>query len=150
MEIYEAVAFALRYWFVFVIIAILICVIIVSVTEYRDKKRIMQYAGTYIGYMEVIYSKGSGAEIGDRFTLAADNDIGSGSHCNIVINEEGVMKKHVRIFVQGKDVVLRALDSNNTQLNGHPVKDGQLIHTGDIILVGDTALMVHLKEVKNA
>lgn len=149
MEIYEAVAFALRYWFVFVVIAILICVIIVSIAEYRDKKRIMHYAGTYIGYLEVVYSKGSDAEIGDRFTLAAENELGSGSHCNIVIKEEGVMKKHAKIFMQGKNVVLKAMDLNNTQLNGRPVREEQFIRNGDIVLVGDTALMVHLKEVKN-
>jgi len=147
MEIYEAVAFALRYWFIFVVIAILVCVIIVSVAEYRDKKRIMYYAGTYIGYLEVVFSKGGDTQTGDRFTLALENEIGSSSQCNIVIKEEGVMKKHAKIYAQGKDVILKAVDSGITQLNGRPVKEEISIRPGDIILIGDTALMVHLKEV---
>ena len=148
MEIYEAVAYALRYWFVFVIIAILICVIIVSIVEYRDKKRIMAYAGTYIGYLDVVYSSGNDLNEGDRFTLAADNIIGCGNNCNIVINETGVMKKHARLFAKDNDVWLQAAVPGNTQVNGRPVKDVQDMRTGDIILIGDTALMVHLKGVK--
>ena len=44
--------------------------------------------------------------------------------------------------------ILQAAVPGNTQVNGRPVKDMQDIRTGDIILIGDTALMVHLKGVK--
>jgi predicted component of type VI protein secretion system len=110
----------------------------------------MAYAGTYIGYLDVVYSSGNDVEQGDRFTLAAENTIGCGSNSNIVIDGTGVMKKHARIFARDDDIWLQSVVPGNTQVNGRSVKDMQSLRTGDIVLVGDTAFMVHLKGVKKA
>ncbi len=148
MEIYEAVAFAMRYWFVFAVIAILFCVIIVSIAEYVDKKRIMAYAGAYLGYLEVIYTEEeSELEQGDRFALARQNLIGSAAGCDIIINDRDIMRKHAKIFIRHGEVMLEVNAPANTQLNGRPVKHDVSVKSGDVLLIGETALMVHLKEV---
>jgi len=146
MQIYEAVAYAMRYWFVLVILAILLCVIVVSIVEYRDRKKVMANAESHIGYMDVVYTAANNLEEGDRFALAKSNIIGSSASCNIVINDRDVMKKHVKINSKEDGVYVEVYAPNNTQLNGRAVKNEEPVFSGDILLMGNTALMLHIKE----
>lgn len=146
MQIYEAVAYAMRYWFVLVILAILFCVIVISIVEYRDRKRIMANAESFVGYMDVLQTSANNLEEGDRFALAKSNIIGSAASCNIIINEKGVMRKHVRIDAGDDGVFIEVYAPNNTQLNGRPVKNTAPVASGDVLLIGSTALMLHIKE----
>jgi hypothetical protein len=146
MQIYEAVAYAMRYWFVLVILAILFCVIVISIVEYRDRKKVMANAESFVGYVDVLNTSANNLEEGDRFALAKSNIIGSSASCNIIINEKGIMKKHMRIDLKDEGVFLEVYAPNNTQLNGRPVKNATRVASGDMLLIGSTSLMVHLKE----
>lgn len=145
MELYQAVAYAMRYWFVFVILAILLCVIIVSIAEYRDRKKVMANAQSYIGYLDVVYTSADNLMEGDRFALAESNVIGSSCGCNIVINDAGVQKKHLKIYSKKGGVVVDIYTPGSAQLNGRAVKHEEPVFSGDILLIGETALKVHLK-----
>ena len=53
-SVYEAIAFAMRYWFILVIAIILIAVIVISVREYKARKSVMSRMAEFAGFLEIV------------------------------------------------------------------------------------------------
>ena len=149
MVIYENIAYFMRYWFLGLFLIIVIGLIVVSVNEYREKKRIMAFAGLYLGFAEVIYSDDSDYE-GARFGITVETSIGTAQKSDIIITGKNVLKKHAKIVQRDEKLLLVPFEGAVTQLNGKRINRARQLHTGDIILIGGTAMRIHLKAEKEA
>lgn len=87
---------------------------------------------------------------GKEFTLAEeDNIVGRDGSCNIIIEVDGVSKKHMCLTVTGDACYVQDMGSSNgTFVNGKIVKRAT-IKTGDKIALPNTIFqLVHVKEKK--
>lgn len=87
---------------------------------------------------------------GKEFELnEGSNLLGRNDDCDIVIENQGVSKKHINITVTGEFAYLKDLESSNgTFLNGKLFKSGT-VKTGDRIALPDNILqVVHVEERK--
>ena len=78
-----------------------------------------------------------------------NNVVGREDHCDVVVNDQQVSRKHCLLEVWEESVKVKDLDSSNgTFVNGVPVRDGYL-RTGDELALGSYKLILH-KEQKMA
>lgn len=145
MGAYENVAFIMRYFFLALFIILVIGLVWVSFNEYREKKRIMAFAGYYIGFAEVVYSDDEDYTSA-RFGLSIETSIGSSSKSDIIISGKGILKKHASIIKKDNKVIIIPNQDAVVQVNGQKIKLKRTLISGDIVLIGGTALLIHLKE----
>lgn len=88
---YAALASVTKYWYLILIALIFLSLVLVSVSEYRQKKKIRKEVGRFVGYLE---QKGSQ----DRIGLTEENILGSGSRCRYN-NRQSVRKKDSRSHI---------------------------------------------------
>ncbi len=70
------------------------------------------------------------------------NTVGRGPDCECRIASRRVSRQHARIVVHGGDVQLQDLGSKNgTHVRGHRVQDSTPLVDGDVILLGDEAVV---------
>ena len=94
-EIYQTVAFGMRYWFILIIGLMLLTLILVSRSEYRERKAVMGEVGQYIGYLEII--GGADDVLGERIGIMKENLVGNSRSADIVIADPSVHKNHAMI-----------------------------------------------------
>ena len=145
-SVYEAVAFAMRYWFVFVMFVILIAVIYASVSEYRQRKYIMEEVGQYVGYLEI--KSGPEEIIGDKHGIRLENTVGRLAKSDIFIDDFSVAKTHALLFKKEDDLYLSPLGRAETMVNGKKILKPQILKTGDIITLGEIDLRVFIKRTR--
>lgn len=145
MGAYENIAFIMRYFFLALFVILVIGLVLVSFNEYREKKRIMAFAGYYIGFAEVVYSDDEDY-IKARFGISIETSIGSSNKSDIIISGDGVLKKHASIIKKDNKVFIIPNQNAVIQVNGQKVKIKHTLSSGDIVLIGGTALLIHLKE----
>lgn len=145
MGAYENIAFIMRYFFLALFVVLVLGLVLVSFNEYREKKHIMAFAGYYIGFAEVVYSDDEDYASA-RFGISIETSIGSASKSDIIISGKGVLKKHANIIKKDNKVIIIPNQNAIVQVNGQKVKLKHTLTSGDIVLIGGTALLIHLKE----
>ncbi|MGI6153874.1 MAG: FHA domain-containing protein [Christensenellaceae bacterium] len=140
---FEAASFAMRYWFIFVVVGILIAMIYISYKEIREKRQVLSEMGRYSGYLEIV--GGPKAYIGDRFGIADENTIGSARNMDISIPEKGILKKHALLYKQGEEIVLQPMEKAQTKINDRRAVSAHALKTGDIITFGNVDMRVYIK-----
>jgi two-component system cell cycle response regulator len=93
----------------------------------RDRAYLIVLAGSNVGEMYRV-------EEGETF-------LGRGQAASIRLTDDGISRKHARIFQQGGEVLIEDLKSSNgTVVNGAPVTM-QLLKDGDKIRLGSTTIL---------
>jgi len=93
----------------------------------RDRAYLIVLAGSNVGEMYRV-------EEGETF-------LGRGQTATIRLTDDGISRKHARIFQNGGEVVIEDLKSSNgTIVNGAPVTQ-QLLKDGDKIRLGSTTIL---------
>ncbi len=144
--IYEALAYALRYWFIFITLAILIAVIYISYKEYNEKKYVKGTMQNYLGYLEII--GGPDDFIGDRFGIRKKNIIGSSKKADIILPDYSVLKTHALLYMEGDNLILSPTAQEGTAVNGRKVSKRRILRTGDTVLIGDIEFVVYIKRTR--
>ena len=145
-SVYEAVAFALRYWFVFVMFIILIAVIFASVNEYRQRKNIMSEVDQYVGYLEI--ESGPEDFIGDRHGIKVENTVGRLPKSDICIEDYSVSKTHALLFKKDDDLIISPIGKSATFINGKKITNPQILRTGDVLTLGEIDAKVFIKRTR--
>jgi len=93
----------------------------------RDRAYLIVLAGSNVGEMYRV-------EEGETF-------LGRGQTATIKLTDDGISRKHARIFQQGGEVLIEDMQSaNGTIVNGSPVTM-QLLKDGDKIRLGSTTIL---------
>ncbi|MBQ3274113.1 MAG: FHA domain-containing protein [Christensenellaceae bacterium] len=142
-SVYEAIAFAMRYWFILVIAIILIAVIVISVREYKARKSVMSRMAEFAGFLEIV--GGADDLIGEKFGICDENLIGSAYSCDICIPDKGVKKKHAVIYIRDDVIMVRPVGRSVILVNEDLVKGPHALRTGDVISLGNASLRVFIK-----
>lgn len=145
-SVYEVVAYAMRYWFVFATCVILIAVILASVIEYRQRKNILEEVDSYVGYLEI--TAGPEDWIGNRLGIRAENTLGRLAKSDICLDDHSIAKSHALVYKKGGDLVISPLEKAETQVNGRIIETPQVLRTGDMILLGNIELRVFIKRTR--
>ncbi len=143
---YEAVAYAMRYWFIFVVVGILIAVIYISYKEYKEKKYVKGTMSQYFGYLEIV--GGPPEFLGDRFGVRRQNTIGSSRKSDIMLPDNTVQKNHALLYMKQEDLVLEPTAKAATQINGRRATTAHRLKTGDVVSIGDVDFAVYIKRTR--
>ena len=141
--VYEAVAFAMRYWFIIAMAVILIAVISISVKEFRQRREVMNRVDEFLGYIEII--GGDSELLGIKYGLREENIVGNSKKANICIEDRSVKKTHALIYWQDDELYVSQMGRATTQLNDRLVERAHTLRTGDIIAFGDVEVRVFIK-----
>ncbi len=142
--VYDAVAYAMRYWFLILIALMLLTLIAVSFSEYRRRRSVMDIVDTTVGYLEVL--SGDGDTVGTRIGLMADNLIGSGRRSDVIINDPDVERAHARITMDGEEMTITPIGKAEFKINGRLATKAHRIFTGDLLTFGGIMMTVHIIE----
>ena len=142
-SVYEAIASAMRYWFILAMAVVLIAVIVVSVKEYKVRKSVLSRMAVFLGYLEIV--KGSEDLIGEKFGICDENTLGSAYGCDICLPDKGVKKKHALVYYRDGGIFIQPLGRCVVLVNDELVRDAYALKTGDIISLGSIELRVFLK-----
>ena len=84
----------------------------------------------------------AGSNVGEMYRLEeGETFLGRGQTATVKLNDDGISRKHARIFQAGGEVVIEDLKSaNGTNVNGTPVEMQQL-KDGDKIRLGSTTIL---------
>ncbi len=145
-SVYEVVAYAMRYWFVLAACVILFAVIWSSVSEYRQRKNILEEVDSYVGYLEV--TAGPEGWIGNRLGIRPENTLGRSAKNDICLDDHSVAKLHAKVYKTGDDLVISPMEKAETQVNGRAIGGPQVLRTGDMILLGGISLRVFIKRTR--
>lgn len=147
---YETLSFAMRYWFLAVVIAILIALIYVSYKQYVEKKAVKNNLDQYGGYLEII--RGPDEFLGDKFGLRADSDnlIGSAQNADIIVPDVSVAPEHAFLYQGPDSFVLSPTRQGATKINGRRATRDHQLRTGDIISIGDIDFELRIKRKRIA
>lgn len=145
-SVYEVVAYAMRYWFVFATCVILIAVIWASVSEYRQRKNILEEVDSYVGYLEI--TAGPEGWIGNRLGLRAQNTVGRHAKSDICLDDHSIAKSHALVYKAGDDLLISPEGKAETQVNGRAVESPHILRTGDVLSLGDIELRVFIKRTR--
>lgn len=136
-QAYTALAGITKYWYLLLIALILLSLCAVSVSEYRQRKRIKREADKFIGYLELCSD-------GTRLGMTRKNLIGSSSRADIIIEAAGIQKNHAEITFSDSRLLLRPI-SGETKINGRRAIREHEIFTGDMIELANVELKVVLR-----
>ena len=84
----------------------------------------------------------AGSNVGEMYRLEeGETFLGRGQNATIKLMDDGISRKHARIFQEGGTVVIEDLKSSNgTIVNGAPVAT-QMLKDGDKIRLGSTTIL---------
>lgn len=84
----------------------------------------------------------AGSNVGEMYRLdEGESFVGRGQQASIRLNDDGISRKHARIFQAGGEVLIEDMKSaNGTVVNGVPVST-QLLKDGDKIRLGSTTIL---------
>ena len=84
----------------------------------------------------------AGSNVGEMYRLEeGETFLGRGQTATVKLNDDGISRRHARIFQAGGEVVIEDLKSaNGTNVNGTPV-EMQLLKDGDKIRLGSTTIL---------
>ena len=116
-----------------------------SVAEYYSRKQALRLAGLFHGYAEIMYSPEDGRK-GERFGITDVTEIGATARAGIAIYDERVAKKHARLTVERDGRAYLYPFKGLTKLNGLRITDREQVFTGDVLTIGETALILNFKE----
>lgn len=140
---YEALAFAMRYWFIFVIGLMLFAMIAVSVSEYKQRKNIIGEVTEYKGYLEILDEND---EIdGTRIGIMDENLVGSSRSADIYITHPSIARNHARMTMRNGKLFLTPLNDNPVQINGHKATKTHRVFSGDHVTFGELETEVYIK-----
>ena len=142
-SVYEAFAYAMRYWFVFVIFVVLVAVIYVSYKEYKQRKVAKEEIENYLGYVEVV--SGNDDILGLRYSFKEENTIGRSQNADIFIDDKSLYKSHALLYEKEGDIYLTPLGRAKTFVGGRKIIKGIKLKTGDIVTLGNVSLRVFIK-----
>ena len=85
----------------------------------------------------------AGQSVGAMFRLEdKENVVGRGTQSRIRINDEGISRKHARLFQVGRDVYVEDLGSaNGTLVNNEVIAAPRALKDGDKIHIGSTTIL---------
>mgnify|MGYP003339605596 CR=1 FL=1 len=141
--VYEALAYAMRYWFVIALTVILIAVILISVKQFRSRKHAFSRVNAFLGYVEIVSAPDHLA--GQRFGVCDENTIGGGPDADIIIDDMSVNDIHALLYAEAGELFIRPVDGSEVFLNGYQIKSAAPLKTKDIIGVGDIDLCLFIK-----
>lgn len=144
--VYEAVAYAMRYWFIAVVVGTLIAMIYISYKEYKEKKTVRTELDQYIGYLEIV--GGPEQFIGDRFGIRERNWIGRSKKDDIVLPDETVAQSHAQLYMDGDRLILEPGVRGSTKINGRRAVRRHALKTGDVFSIGDVDFAVYIKRTR--
>lgn len=144
--VYEAVAYAMRYWFVLAVCVILIAVIFASVSEFRQRKYVLGEVDSSAGYLEIL--TGPEEWIGSRMAIKGENTLGRLHKNDICLDDRSVAKSHALLYKEEGDLFLSPAGAAETMVNGRPIEHPQPLRTGDIIKLGNIELRVFIKRTR--
>lgn len=144
MAVYEAVALAMRYWFLVAAAIVLLSVTGISIKEYREKRMVLSVAQSSIGYLHVI----SGPEdiFNSNLQLMRENTIGKARNVDVIMRDPSILKAHSQVYFEDGDVYVNRLGKGEVTVNGETVASPVKVATGDIICFGSIVTRLHLKE----
>ena len=145
-SVYEAVAYAMRYWFVFVIFVVLVAVIYVSYKEYKQRKNVMEEIENFLGYVEVV--RGNEDIIGLRYSFTDENTIGRSQSSDIYLDDKSVYKSHALLYEKNGDIYLTPMGRAKTAVNSRKIIKSCKLKTGDIVTLGNVSLRVFIKRTR--
>ncbi|MDL2237445.1 FHA domain-containing protein [Christensenellaceae bacterium OttesenSCG-928-K19] len=144
--IYEVAAYAMRYWFILVIVGILVASIYISYKQYNEKKYVKGAMSKFFGYLEIV--GGPEEFIGDRFGVREQNTIGSSQHADIILPDKTVLATHALLYVEEGDMILSPTSRSDTRINSRRAINQHKLKTGDIISIGDVDFYVYIKRTR--
>ena len=143
---YEVASYIMRYWFVFAMFVVLAAVIYASVSEYRQRKYVMEEVGQYVGYVEI--TSGPEQLIGERLGIREENTVGRLARSDIRIDDYSVAKTHALLYKKGEDLLLSPMGRVVTMVNGKKITRPQALKTGDVITLGEIDARVFIKRTR--
>lgn len=141
---YELFAMGMRYVFIVLIVYILVRIVLRSVREYRTVKKIKRGMQQFSAG-NITVSLPEDLE-GESFSLSRETTIGAAKRCDIVFENCGLAPIHAAIYEKKGDVYLSDYGSKEgIWLNGERIgKKPEMLFEGDLIEMGELALIVHL------
>ncbi|MBD5559495.1 MAG: FHA domain-containing protein [Clostridia bacterium] len=143
--VYEALAYAMRYWFIAVAVGILIAMVMASYREYKEKRQIRSELSQFSGYLEII--AGPEEFVGDRFGIRPEmNTVGSSPDEDIMLPDGSVAPVHAFLYMEGDRLILEPHSLRHvTQINGRRAVRKHELKTGDVVTVGDISFAVYIR-----
>ena len=142
--IYEAFAYAMRYWFIAVAVGVLIAMISISFKEYKSRKSVRDELSSYIGYLEIV--GGPEEFIGDRFGIGEYTVIGSSDGASIVLPDPTVAANHADLQFDGRKLMIAPGVGCTLRINGRRAVRAYPLKTGDVVSVGDVEMAVYIRK----
>lgn len=148
--VYEALAYAMRYWFIAVAVGILIAMVVASYREYKETRQVRSELSRFQGYLEIV--GGPEAFIGDRFGIREDsNAIGSSPDCEIVLPDDTIEPIHAFLYMDNGNLILEPRGpGGSTKINGRLAVRRHALKTGDVVSVGDVSFAVYIRRKRLA
>ena len=89
-------------------------------------------------------------EVSYQFRLKTGDSIqvGRSQTADLVVNDRNMSRTHCAVLVSGSDLVLEDRSKNGTFLNGVKIPGPQVLHDGDVIQIGQSAIAVRMKRVE--
>jgi hypothetical protein len=129
-------AFCMRYVLTLLMALVLLRILFIAASQWRRVRRSADFAAPRIGKL-------TDAE-GREYGLDHDNILGRSRRCDIVIPDPTVAGVHAQIYQRRKTVYLQPLARDRVYLNGEPVSRRAKLRSGDVVGMGDAALIVSL------
>lgn len=143
--VYEALAYAMRYWFIAVAVGILIAMTVASYREYKEKKQVRSELSQFCGYLEIV--DGPEEFLHDRFGIRAEmNTIGRSPDEDIVLPDATVAPVHAFLYMENDELILEPHGrGGETKINGRLALRRHKLKTGDVVSVGDVSFAVYIR-----
>lgn len=143
-EVYGAVAFVMRYWFILVIGLMLVAVVVASVSEYKQRKQVIGKVSSYVGYIEIV--SGPASVLGTRIGVTTENLVGSSRNADIYITDPSIAKNHAMLAMKEGALILTPMASAPTKINGRRAAKAHQLFTGDIVSFGNVDVYVYIRQ----
>lgn len=143
-ELYEVVAYAMRYWFILLMALMLFAVVLISVREYRERKVVLIEAGKYIGYIEIV--AGNEDLVGMNIAFTDKNTVGKSSGSDMVIDDPSILKSHALLYLKNDSMNVSPMGENAlVRVNGRRISRAKRVCDGDTIDFGDIISVLHMR-----
>lgn len=133
---FEFVSIIMRYWFIFLVLAILYYVVRNALQEYRFTKASVDNGVMHMYWLKMVECPDKQL-IGNMVGLRHNNVIGSKRNNDICLPYPGVSKEHCQLKFKGKTFKLTDLKSTyGTFVNGEEIKRNFPLQNGDVLTIG--------------
>lgn len=139
MSAYAVASSVMRYVFLAVLLYLIVLLIMRSISEgryLRAAQRILRLSIHWIEVLEPARYRGK------WFPLTEDNDIGSGSECEISLPKSRLKTRHARIALKNGEYRFSTKKKRYCEINGQPVirretplADGDMVWVQDVCFI---------------